>query len=173
MRRKKGSGIHGGALPQYRPYKTAVLAGGCAVLAVALLTVLRVGSPIRVRHMLCLPAFFPPTWLLLVCGGFSYLMMGGLLGRGGWCLCSARYLPVRGLLFLVGFTFLRLCWYPVFFGLIAPLSACGVLVCALCLGIGGCILLGRRLGRLWPIMLCQMGWCGFLLVNSLAVFFLN
>lgn len=173
MKKRSGGGKHGRAMPKYRPYKTAVFAGACIALAAALLTVLRVGNPILARHMLRLPGFFPPTWLLFVCGGFSYVMIGGFLGRGGWCLCSAYYLPVRGLLFLVGFAFLRLCWYPVFFGLLAPLAACGVLTAALCLGCCGGLILGRRIPGLWPILLCQMGWGFFLLLNSFAVFLLN
>lgn len=173
MRKKSSGGKRGCIMPKYRPYKTAVLVGACVALAAALLIVLRVGNPICARHMLRLPVFFPPTWILIVCGGFSYVMMGGILGRGGWCLCSAYYLPVRGLLFLVGFVFLRLCWYPFFFGLIAPLAACGVLVAALCLGCFGGILLGRRIPGLWPILLCQLVWSLFLFVTSFAVFLLN
>ncbi len=160
-------------MPKYRPYKTAVLVGECAALAMALMTALRVGNPICARHLLRLPGFFPPTWILFLCGGVSYLFLGGLIGRGGWYLCSVFYLPVRGLLFLVGFTFLRLCWYPIFFGLLAPLAACGVLVSALFLGTCGVILLGRRLRGLLPIMLCELGWCLVLLINSFAVFCLN
>ena len=160
-------------MPKYRPYKTAVFVGACTAIGAALLTVLRVGSPIYARHLLRLPVFFPPTWLLFVCGGLSYLMIGGLLGRGGWCLCTACYRPVRGLLFLVGFAFLRLCWYPLVFGLLAPLAACGALLSALFLGSCGVIYLRRCLGGVLPIMLYEFGWCLFLLVNSLAVFFLN
>lgn len=160
-------------MSKYRPYKNAVLAGSCIAVLAALLTVLRVGNPICARHLLCLPGFFPPTWLLFVCGGVSYVLLGGLLGRGGWCLCSAFYLPVRGLLFLVGFAFLRLCWYPLFFGLLAPLSACGALIAAIFLGVCGVVLLGHRIGGLRSIMLCELGWCLFLLVNSFVVFLLN
>lgn len=173
MKRKRRGGRRSAGISKYRPYKTAVFAGACIATLAALLTVIRVGNPIRARHMFCLPDFFPPTWLLLVCGGVSYLLLGGLLGRGGWCLCSAFYLPVRGLLFLVGFAFLRLCWYPVIFGLLAPLSACGVLIAAIFLGCGGVVLLGRRICGLRSIMLCELGWCLFLLVNSFAVFLLN
>ena len=173
MMKKSRGGRRGREVSQYRPYRTAVFVGACVALSAALLVVLRVGNPICVRHMLRLPRFFPPTWFLFMCGGFSYLSVGGVLGRGGWCLCSAHYLPVRGLIFLVGFVLLRLCWYPLFFGVLAPLAACGVLAAALCVCCCGCVSLGGRLGRLWPIMLCQMGWILFLFVNSFAVFLLN
>lgn len=171
--KKRGAGKIGWGQQTYRPYKTAVFVGACAALAAALLTVLRVGNPICARHLLSLPGFFPPTWALFLCGGLSYLCLGGLLGRGGWCLCSVVYLPVRGLLFLVGFCFLRLCWYPVFFGLMAPLSACSVLVAALFVGCCSGYMLGRRFRTLWPIMIGELFWCVFLLINSFAVFLLN
>ncbi len=149
-----------------------VMAVSLCILALSVC--ITVGSPLHARYLLQLPQAFPSSWIIFVLGGGSYFLLGALLGTGVRFMRRRCFPDIdRGVMFLLWFIFFRLCWYPVFFGIIAPLFGCLILLAAFFFGICAFCALHRRIRLAWPILFFSLTWTFFLLWQNFCVFFLN
>ena len=154
--------------------RRAMLIGGCAALAAALICRIAIGSPLYARHLFALPACMPPTFCLCLIGGGMLFGLGALFG-GMAAAPSPAVLRARfgGTALLVPLMLFSLLWYPLLFGALSPALA----LISLLLAILSCVCAMTalcRLSRLAQLMLpADLLWLLWLLCATLWIILLN
>lgn len=162
--RSTGTGRRTGCRP-------AVWAGGCIALAAALLTRLRVGSPLPLLHLLNADGILPPLWLTGLGWMGSFFLSGCAAGyifgcRTGGCDAAWRRRgAVYGLLCLSA----DIGWYPLLF---AEQALWLSWLCLLAAALSGVLCLAcwtRVCRRVLLFQIPAAAWMCFLTVLQLTV----
>ena len=154
--------------------RRAMLIGGCAAFAAALICRIAIGSPLYARHLFALPGCMPPTLCLYLFGGGLVFFLGAVFG----CMVAAPSPAVlrarfRGTALLVPLMLFEVLWYPLLFGALSPALALISLLLAVLVCICAMIAL-RRFSRFAQLVLiADLVWLIWLFCATLWIILLN